>query len=508
MAEVIQRVRTIFDAESKALRGDLARLTGQLDGLKRAAMGVLGAYGLGSLIKGMVDLNAKAETGAIGIATLIQAADRMRGTVTPFNSALGIAKTTLEDLRQVAVDTPATFDQVAESFKAIVFPARGAGLNMKAIAQLAGDVATLEAAEGSPGMISRDIAQLMRGTNNVDSQFLRPYKDELLKLVRQGKQATALGRVREIIQLDPDARRASGESFEGRMSTFKDQIDAFKKAAGEPIFAAANEGLAEASRWLAKNKEEVKAVAKAVGEGLVKAFVAVKDAVVWLVDSGVAKIAVYIYAGVKAAGILAGAFRLLIPILGGLAASPLWVAIAGAAALVAGMVAGIEAYRNFDPNNAKNVAENNRENLGKAGGMGASAMQAWALVFNGNVKGGLALLNASADEFDKPAAVVDARAAQRDALAAAQKRSLEAAEASDARRRRSETTARTSGKPSKMQTNIDARGAKVTVNTELRTDDPSRFASTALKTAFVGVSARPLGAVFGLGTPALANGRR
>jgi hypothetical protein len=164
---------------------------------------------------------------------------------------------------------------VADSFKAIVFPARGAGMDMRAIAQFAGDVATLEAAEGSRGLLSRDIQQLLRGTNDVDSQFLRPYKDELIKLIRSGKQVAALNRVREIVRLDPAARAAAGNSFEGRMATFSDQVAALKRAAGEPLFAFVNEELGKMIKWLTANKAEVERIAKAVGGGLVKAFVAV-----------------------------------------------------------------------------------------------------------------------------------------------------------------------------------------------------------------------------------------
>lgn len=62
--------------------------------------------------------------------------------------------------------------------------------------------------------------------------------------------------------------------------------------------------------------------------------------------------------------------------------------------------------------------------------------------------------------------------------------------------------------PPVVKTTIDARGSKITLNTKLETDDPGRFADASLKAAFLGVSARPLSAVFGLGSPGLANGGR
>lgn len=510
MGDVIQNVRTIFTADSSALRSELGRITSTLSRLQSLALGLAGSYGLGRVIKGLVEVNAQSETTAIGIATMVQAADRMNGRMTPFTTALGIAKSTLEDLRQVAVDTPATFDQVAESFRAIVFPARTAGMSMKAIAQLAGDVATLESAEGSPGLISRDIAQLLRGTNNVDSQFLRPFKDELLKLVKQGNQAGAIKRIGEIIQLDPEARRAFGDSFEGKVSTFQDQIQAIQRAAGAPLFEVANEYLAKMSKWLTENKDEVKRIAKEVGEGLVKAFLAVKNVVQWLIESGVGEMAVKIMLGVKAVGLLGGAFNALIPILGGLAASPLW-------AIIATSVAAFAALATLWPAVAS-AAEKDRAVI-EGAKKGTGGMVAGAIAGQIQGRGVLGLSDAI---FDATAIAVDPNRELRGALtreserfnreqmakvtvanmsndiAKAESQSLDAAFANGAMSRASwEDLAPSISK--KMPVNIDARGAKITVNTKLETDDPARFADASIKSAFLGASAKPLAAVTSIG---------
>lgn len=56
-------------------------------------------------------------------------------------------------------------------------------------------------------------------------------------------------------------------------------------------------------------------------------------------------------------------------------------------------------------------------------------------------------------------------------------------------------------KDGKFEAPIDARGAKITVNTEVKTDDPSRFADVAIKSAFVAAAARPLSATLAFGGP-------
>jgi hypothetical protein len=54
---------------------------------------------------------------------------------------------------------------------------------------------------------------------------------------------------------------------------------------------------------------------------------------------------------------------------------------------------------------------------------------------------------------------------------------------------------------------IDARGARITVNTRIDTDDPARFADVAIKSAFLGAAARPLSATMGLGAPMVGGAR-
>ncbi|MBL8786208.1 MAG: hypothetical protein JNJ59_15015 [Deltaproteobacteria bacterium] len=62
-------------------------------------------------------------------------------------------------------------------------------------------------------------------------------------------------------------------------------------------------------------------------------------------------------------------------------------------------------------------------------------------------------------------------------------------------------------KDKKHPVHADMRGSKIYLTTRLETNDPARFADVALKSAFLGATARPLSAVMGLGSPPLANGR-
>lgn len=55
---------------------------------------------------------------------------------------------------------------------------------------------------------------------------------------------------------------------------------------------------------------------------------------------------------------------------------------------------------------------------------------------------------------------------------------------------------------------IDARNARIILNTRLETDDPARFADVALKSAFLGIVAKPLTGAVTLGGAGIATGGR
>lgn len=60
----------------------------------------------------------------------------------------------------------------------------------------------------------------------------------------------------------------------------------------------------------------------------------------------------------------------------------------------------------------------------------------------------------------------------------------------------------------KHQTSIDARGARINLTAKVETDDPARFADVALKSAFLGVVAKPLQAAGILGAPMAMGGKQ
>lgn len=520
-ATVVQEVKTVFRAETSGLRREMQRLAdstkgpsaaigalvSQVQSLQRLAVGGVMGYGVGQLFKGLVQANASAESMQISFATMLQSSSKLTGSFLPFAQAMKVSTGVMEDLRQVAVDTPGTFDQVAGAFKSILMSATAAKVPMKDIVQLAGDLATADISEGGTGLLIRDVSQAMRG-GKVDSVYLKPYEPKIKKLVKAGKGQEAFGVIRKAIEMDPAARQAFGKSFDGQVSTFKDRIAEIQRTMGKPIFDLVNSELAQMSAWLKANKEQVMATVKAVGKWLVKAFHAVKDAVSWLAKSGLGEFIIKIWAASKAADMLVSGFKGIGAILSALAKNPFFLAIRLAAAAI-GVFSTLMGKVERDPN--KLLVGQAKEWVSWDNGKGSG------LRLNPQLTGRIG--EPLVPNFPRPVGMshIGATEAAKLFLKADEQRQkalsfipIALAEEANQKRVLEETMMATAEEAFRRaqlggtKVDVDARGSKITVNTELKTDDPGRFANASVKGAFMALVRRPMSATFGFGAPAVS----
>jgi hypothetical protein len=561
---LLLEVKTVFSAEIGDLRREMEKLKRQANEAKNplkglqdqikslsnivlgatAAIGGLATYGMARLVKSMVQVAAKTETATFGMAVMLQSADRLRGRMTPFAAAMSEAAETMELLRRAARDTPGTLDQVREAYQAILGPGRTAGMSNAELVKIAAQIATQDALSGSPGLVIRDVSQALRGRSDADSGVLQMsgVVPKAAELARRGKHGEALRMLAGALRVDDEALRAAGATFEGRMATFQDQIDALKRAVGGPIFAAVNEELAKASEWLENNKAKVDAWAKAVGGSLLTALRAVKDILVWMIENreAIIKWAVMLVGAsllVKAVGLakeVVVTFQGLGKVLSILASHPFFTVVAstlGALAIVTDQLVYPAEER------AKHEAEIER---GKRISAGFKAAKPLEKELDAYLSSPQAVLDAAADNLALARAKVKAieAALGPEALAELRKqdvtpwwfiavndlenKAMRPEEVARARRlveeeakarKLAEKEARRknailpAGAPSlNGGINIDARHSRITVNTRVETDNPAAFADVSLKSAFVAVAAAPLSATFGLGAPRLATG--
>lgn len=519
--DAIAKQMRSMDASARRATSAVEGIQRQLGGLKRMAMGGLAGYGLFQLGKGLVEVNAKAETMALGFATVIQSADKMRGKMTPFTSALGEAGDMMAMLRKEAVETPGTFEQVAGAFQTIGLQARAAGMDNAGISKLAGNIATLETFTGT-GVTSKDVQQLLRGeAGDVATPQLMGIKKQVAALARSGKQAEALKRITSALEMDPAARKAFGESFEGQVSTFKDQLTEIQKIAGKPLFEAANKALKDMSAWLGKNQAKVEKIARDIGEGIVKAVKAVIDAVAWLHEHHLLGI-------VATVAVISKAFGGLGPILSLLAKNPLFAAIAAAAAGLAFLRGdpGKEVWGVRPGDSGQKISRSEILQMQAAGGSG------WSIAKDASGRGfgitgpggrtfnsvaaadmlkGIQKYPSSRDAYMKEARNELAGNAGVNATASSMMKSIQqrAAVLGQGNELISKVNWRTqlaTIAKSKFEQTNNFSGTKINVEQKIETDDPSRIAGATLAGAFGALVRRPLSASFGLGSVGLATG--
>lgn len=577
--DITKIIRTIFRADTdqyqramKGVRditggalGSIERLNQRIDRLRNMLAGGALGYGLGRLVGGLLKVNQTSETTKIGLATLMQSTERFMGSNIKFGDALQRSGAMLAKLRQEAIDTPGTLQQVSQAFQTVYMRARGAGLKEDEIVKFAGNIATVDSLMGNNGVVGRDVEQLLRGeTGDVQTPQLAAIKREVAAMVQQGQMQEAARALVNALDLDPEARKAAGESFEGQLSAAKDQLLVIAEIVGRPLFEEINKALGDMLKWLSQNKDQVEKIAKTVGTVVVDAFKAVMDvvgvladAVEWLAEDTIAR------SFVEAVGLVYVAFTLL-------SKHPIFVAVAG---LVAGIVA-INKLVNGEKPSAATVkhnravdAVNNTSTLeyltsqgydytqGEATGteltkLGGLTVQAAQAAGVGNpLTPGYVQLSAIKGKFgegspeyanaaryfwsrdfnDWSSGLPTAYAGAEDAVEVDRQLAREfgflntgggfyAGDFTDSNQaaaywsRREELMAlfgqdTFSGPAKQTNVKVDARGAKITQNIKLQTNDPARMAGVTLMAGYQDVVSRPLSGRMGLGSIGIATGR-
>lgn len=302
IADKARSLGSNFAPFGKGVLSDLGRIKGALTSLTGLAAGIT----LGGIAKGFISANADAESMRLAMTSLIQSADKAaKGPLAKFEDAFEASGRMIELMRKEAVSTPATLDQITDAFNTVAFSGRKAGASFEDISKMAANIATVDMMSGGQGLVARDVSELMMGkaADDIDTAQLKNIAPTISKLVKRGKNREAWAKIIETLAIDEKLRAKVEDSWEGRLSTFKDQLSEIQREAGKPLFAAAKDALTSMSKWIRENPDKVKQMARDFGEGVLKAAIAIKDAFAWIVDnSGTIKDVALALAGVWAAG--------------------------------------------------------------------------------------------------------------------------------------------------------------------------------------------------------------
>lgn len=275
------------------LGGRIRGTSGLFTGLVRNALAIGGAYigvralasGFSGLIRQGIEYNATLQTMRIGLASIIAGVEtQLTGATVSFAEGMRRGAVIFQQLREDAIHSTATTQEMFGIFQAIVGPIRAAGSSMAQVRDITNSTVAAASALGVDfGQAQRDIGLMVRGTAGMDTrmfslltsmglitQSTQEWNRELTAEQRIGVLTTALGAFGE-------ASEEYGRSWTGVTSSFRDITGQLVGTLTGPLFARMTTFLQTINESLLANRREIEAFFSVVGERGAAIFSQVAD---------------------------------------------------------------------------------------------------------------------------------------------------------------------------------------------------------------------------------------
>lgn len=231
----------------------LALLLAAVTPLIIAFTGLAGAaaLGLAALFKigpAGVQLNSQLEQVRLGIAAVITSLAELKAGDVPlegaekFRTALVLAADQVRKLRVDAIQTTATFEQIAPAFQAAIGPALAAGLTLDQIRETTVKIVQAASAIGLPlEQVNQEVRAILEGTINEDARLakiigLTP------KMVKDFKAAgTLVDELNKRLEGFAVAGEEAANSLDGLQSNLQEALNVFNQEATTRAFGALKE---------------------------------------------------------------------------------------------------------------------------------------------------------------------------------------------------------------------------------------------------------------------------
>lgn len=195
-----------FWGASKGILGTFQKISFNIFLLRQGLMQAYSAFE--SVLAPAVNFNMAMETNQVGMAGILSSMTEINGKSLEWNDAMGISKSIISDLNKEAVKTSATSEELIETFRALLGPGLGAGMNIDQIKEFT--VVGVNAVK-SLGLDGRQLVQELR---DLVQGGIQPASSTL---------ATALG-------LKDSDIKAAKNSAEGLFSFLMKRMEGFKYA--------------------------------------------------------------------------------------------------------------------------------------------------------------------------------------------------------------------------------------------------------------------------------------
>lgn len=261
--------------------GDLATRIGgaqsMAGGLVRNIVGLGAGYvginalasGFSALTRGAVAYQTSLESTRIGLASVMSAVEGMS-----FDRAQGEAEELFGQIREDAITSVATSQQLFGIFQGIYGPLRNAGLELQDIRSTTLDVVSASSALGIDfEQANRDVQAMARGAAGVDVRLFSMLRStgaiaEDAEAFNALSAPERISRMRTALQQFSGAASAYGRSFAGVTSTFQDIVETLTGAFFGGSFNAVRDFLSDMNERLLANREALTAGITAAGDRL------------------------------------------------------------------------------------------------------------------------------------------------------------------------------------------------------------------------------------------------
>lgn len=206
------------------------------------------ALGLAALFKiapAGIAANRQLEQVRLGIAAVITSLAQLKVDGVPvdgaekFGAAMRVAGEQLEKLRVDAVNTVATFEQIAPAFQTAIGPGLAAKLNLDQIREITVKVVQAAGAIGLPlNQVNQEVRAILEGTINEDARLAKVLgiSNEMVKSWKaQGKLAEELNKRLEGFAV---AGEEAAQTLDGLTSNLQEALNVFSAEATTRAFAA------------------------------------------------------------------------------------------------------------------------------------------------------------------------------------------------------------------------------------------------------------------------------
>lgn len=227
--------------------------------------GIIAAYGAGTAIKSLIDINAQFESMQTGISALI-AVNAQNETSTgraisaseKFTLAQKMAIAAVEELRKANVDTPASLAQLTDGFQSAIGPALKLNWTIDQTIKYTTLMTQAAAAMGMPmNQLAQEMRSVLSGQIDMNSQVARNLGITNEQIALHMKLGDTYDFLSKKLQDFEEAGKKIRTDWDGVTSDLEDRFASIRKVAGNKLFEALKIDLAEVSNLLEKNTDQI-----------------------------------------------------------------------------------------------------------------------------------------------------------------------------------------------------------------------------------------------------------